>query len=60
MDLLQAGVDLSVIALWLGHESIQTTQTYLYAHIALKTAALANLQPHNMKRAGGSNRKIDC
>jgi integrase/recombinase XerD len=52
MELLQAGVDLSVIALWLGHESIQTTQTYLHAHIALKTAALAKLQPHNVKRGG--------
>lgn len=51
MELLQAGVDLSVIALWLGHESIQTTQTYLHAHIALKTAALAKLQPHNAKRS---------
>ena len=43
--------DLSVIALWLGHESILTTQAYLHAHIALKTAALAKLQPHNMKRS---------
>jgi len=51
MELLQAGVDLSVIALWLGHESIQTTQTYLHAHIALKTAALAKLQPHDVKRS---------
>jgi len=41
-----------VIALWLGHESIQTTQTYLHAHIALKTAALAKLQPHDVKRSG--------
>ena len=45
MELLQAGVDISVIALWLGHESILTTQAYLHAHIALKTAALAKLQP---------------
>jgi site-specific recombinase XerD len=45
MELLQAGVDISVIALWLGHESIQTTQVYLHAHIALKVAALAKLQP---------------
>lgn len=43
MELLQAGVDCSVIALWLGHESIETTQTYLHAHLALKEAALAKL-----------------
>ena len=40
MELLQAGVDCSVIALWIGHESIETTQTYLHAHLALKEAAL--------------------
>ena len=45
MELLQAGVDISVIALWLGHESIQTTQVYLHAHIALKVATLAKLKP---------------
>ena len=33
MELLQAGVDCSVIALWLSHESIATTQTYLHAHL---------------------------
>jgi integrase/recombinase XerD len=47
MELLQAGVDSSVIALWLGHESIETTQTYLHAHLALKEAALAKLKPYN-------------
>jgi len=46
MELLQAGVDSSVIALWLGHESIETTQTYLHAHLALKEAALAKLEPY--------------
>jgi integrase len=46
MELLQAGVDCSVIALWLGHESIETTQTYLHAHIGLKEAALAKPQPY--------------
>jgi len=51
MELLQAGVDCSVIALWLGHESIETTQTYLHAHLALKEAALAKLKPYQ-----GSNR----
>ncbi len=45
MELLQAGVDISVIALWLGHESIQSTQVYLHAHIALKVEALAKLKP---------------
>ena len=46
MELLQAGVDSSVIALWLGHESIETTQIYLHAHLALKEAALAKLTPY--------------
>jgi len=41
MRLLQAGVDRSVIALWLGHESIETTQMYLHADLRLKELALA-------------------
>ncbi|EAZ97437.1 tyrosine-type recombinase/integrase [Marinobacter sp. ELB17] len=45
MELLQAGVDCSVIALWLGHESVETTQVYLHAHMALKEAALAKIDP---------------
>jgi site-specific recombinase XerD len=45
MELLEAGVDLTVIALWLGHESIKTTQIYLDAHLALKEAALAKTTP---------------
>ena len=40
MELLQAGVDRSVIALWLGHESVETTQIYLDADLALKEEAL--------------------
>jgi len=45
MDLLQAGVDCSVIALWLGHESVETTQIYLEATLAMKEKALAKTSP---------------
>ena len=45
MDLLQAGVDLSVIALWLGHESVETTQIYLEATLAMKEQALEKTSP---------------
>jgi integrase/recombinase XerD len=45
MRLLEAGVDSSVIALWLGHESVQTTQTYIHAHLELKERALARTAP---------------
>jgi site-specific recombinase XerD len=45
MDLLQAGVDRSVIALWLGHESVETTQIYLEATLAMKEQALAKTNP---------------
>ena len=48
MDLLQAGVDRSVIALWLGHESVETTQIYLEATMAMKEQALAKtIQPNS-------------
>ena len=43
MTLLQAGIDRSVIALWLGHESIETTQIYLDADLALKEKVLAKM-----------------
>jgi len=45
MDLLQSGVDRSVIALWLGHESMETTQIYLHADLELKERALAKTSP---------------
>jgi integrase/recombinase XerD len=45
MELLQAGVDRTVIALWLGHESIETTQTYLDADLAMKERALSKTAP---------------
>ncbi len=47
MRLLQAGVDTSVIALWLGHEQVETTQIYLHADLALKERALARTTPTN-------------
>jgi site-specific recombinase XerD len=49
MDLLHAGVEQSVIALWLGHESIETTQVYLDADLALKEKILARTIPFDSK-----------
>ncbi len=51
MDLLQAGVDRAVIALWLGHESVETTQIYLEATLAMKERALAKATPPNGRAA---------
>jgi integrase/recombinase XerD len=42
---LHAGVDTSVIALWLGHVSVETTQIYLHADLGLKEKALARTRP---------------
>jgi site-specific recombinase XerD len=49
MQLLQAGVDTTVIALWLGHERVDTTQIYLHADLALKERALARTKPPDAK-----------
>jgi site-specific recombinase XerD len=49
MDLLHAGVEQTVIALWLGHESIETTQIYLDADLALKEKILARTIPFDSK-----------
>jgi site-specific recombinase XerD len=49
MDLLQEGVDRAVIALWLGHESVETTQMYLEATLAMKEKALAKTAPLNSR-----------
>jgi len=43
----QAGVDLAVIALWLGHEDARTTQIYLHADLRLKEQALARTTPRD-------------
>lgn len=45
MRLLQSGVDIAVIALGLGHESIETTHVYVEADLAAKERALAKLTP---------------
>lgn len=49
MHLLQSGVDISVIALWLGHESPTTTHHYVEADLAMKDRALARLQDPKAK-----------
>ena len=49
MDLLEHGVDRSVIALWLGHESPDTTQVYLTASLKMKEKALAKVAPTNTR-----------
>lgn len=49
MQLLQSGVDRSVIALWLGHESLETTQGYLAADMAMKERALAKTAPPRIR-----------
>lgn len=45
MRLLAVGIDTSVIALWLGHEGVETTQIYLHADLAIKERALARTAP---------------
>jgi integrase/recombinase XerD len=49
MELMQAGVDRSMIALWLGHESIDTTQIYLDANLTLKAEILAKVRSVDAK-----------
>lgn len=49
MRLLQAGVDTSVIALWLGHEHVETTQIYLHADLAIKERAIARTAEPNVR-----------
>lgn len=52
MHMLQSGVDLSVIAMWLGHESIQTTHQYLQADLETKKKALSAVKSPKLRRAG--------
>jgi integrase len=50
MHLLQAGVDITVIALWLGHESPVTTHGYIEADLEMKERALATIAPPETKQ----------
>ena len=43
MELLRHGVDQSVIALWLGHQSVETTRVYLHADLKLKEQAFSRM-----------------
>jgi len=50
MSLLGAGVDTSVIAIWLGHESVRSTDPYLHADMAIKQRALDRMAPPTVRR----------
>ena len=50
LHLLQAGVDITVIAIWLGHESTVTTHGYIELNLAMKERALAALNPPTTKK----------
>jgi len=60
LEMLQAGVDRAVIALWLGHESVETTQIYLEATLAMKEQALAktNAPQGNPRRFRAGDRLL--
>jgi integrase/recombinase XerD len=49
MELLQHGVDQPVIALWLGHESVETTQVYIHADLRIKEKALSRVTAPDTK-----------
>jgi site-specific recombinase XerD len=49
MHLLQSGVDISVISMWLGHEDLSTTHQYIEADLAMKEDALRRLDAPRKK-----------
>jgi integrase/recombinase XerD len=59
VQLLRAGVDIAVIALWLGHESIRTTDIYQHADLGLKERALARTAPAQPRTPRGRYRPAD-
>jgi integrase/recombinase XerD len=59
LHLLQSGVDLSVIALWLGHEKIETTHQYMEANLTMKKAALASLPAINPQMKSQNKKPSD-
>jgi len=52
MRLLHAGVDTTVIALWLGHEQITTTNIYLHADMTIKENVIAKITPQDAWATG--------
>jgi hypothetical protein len=58
MHLLQSGVDIAVIALWLGHESIETTHGYVEADLEAKQRALDKLATRVPARSADTRRLI--
>lgn len=50
MEMLQAGIDRSMIALWLGHESYETTQIYLDANLSIKEKLLEKMAPLKVRK----------
>ena len=48
MRLINAGVDVVTVALWLGHQNVATTQIYIHADLSLKERALARTAPKDL------------
>jgi len=59
MHMLQAGVDITVIALWLGHENPSTTHLYVEADLAMKERALQAVRPRASRRRA-TGRRTAC
>jgi len=60
MHMLQAGVDITLIALWLGRENPATTHMYVEADLTMKEKALNSVQPHTQSRRDTSQPTASC